>query len=170
MIWKLLLSFLKIGTLGFGSGAAMLALIEREMRDLGVMDAEQFTDAVAFGTCLPGPIAPKMALYCGYTAAGLPGALVAFVAILLPSTVAILLLARAALAFRGNARLEGGLKAVKPVVVALFLHLALFSSRGISPSWDMILLGALALALLILRVDPAWVVLGALTLGVVAYA
>jgi len=169
VILKLFWAFLKIGTLGFGSGPAMLVLIEREMRDLGLMTGEQFADAVALGTSLPGPIATKMALYCGYTSAGVFGAVVSIVGMLLPSTIGILILARFVTAFRDQPRVAGALKALKPVVVAIFVFLAYNSAKSLKPSWDLILLGVIALALLILRVEPAWVVLGAIVLGVFFY-
>jgi len=169
VILKLFLAFLKVGALGFGSGPAMLVLIEREMADLGLMSPAQFSDAVALSTGLPGPLATKMALYCGYSAAGIPGAAVSLVAMLVPSTVAILILARFVMEYRDQPRVAAALRALRPVVVAIFLFLALNSTRGLRPSWDTLLLGAVALAALLLRVDPAWVVLGAVAVGLIFY-
>ncbi|MCB1161607.1 chromate transporter, partial [bacterium] len=57
VLWKLFVAFLKVGVFGYGSGPAMLVLIQREMADLGLMDAAQFNDAVAVSTALPGPLA-----------------------------------------------------------------------------------------------------------------
>lgn len=169
MLWTLFLAFLKVGTFGFGSGPAMLALIEKEMVGRGLMTPEQFTEAVAVGMTLPGPIATKAGLFCGYQAAGVPGALVALGAMLLPSTLAMLLLVRVVHEFRGSPKLEAALRAMKPVVVAVFLFLAIGSTRGIRPGWDSILLGGVALVLLLLKVDPAWVIIGALGVGLLFY-
>jgi chromate transporter len=169
MLWKLFLAFLKVGTLGFGSGPSMLVLIEREMRDLGVMDSTQFADAVALNNALPGPIATKMTQYCGCAAAGPLGGVVALVGMLLPSLIGVFVLFQLVENFRGNARMEAALKALKPVVVAFFLFLAVNSSRGLRPSWDTLLLGAVALGLLLIKVEPAWIVLGALAVGLLLY-
>lgn len=169
MLWKLFLAFLKIGTVGFGSGPAMLVLIEKEMTTRDLMTGPEFTDAVAVGMGLPGPIATKMSLYCGYTVAGVPGALVSTLAMLIPSSIAILVLAKLMNQFRGAPKLEAILRALRPVVVAIFLFMAFGSSRGIRPGWDAILLGVVALALLLLRVDPVWVILGALIFGLLFY-
>ncbi len=168
-MWSLFLSFLKVGTFGFGSGPAMLALIEKEMVGKGLMSPEQFTEGVATGMALPGPIATKASLYCGYHVAGVPGALLALVGMLLPSTLAMLLLVKVVHHFRGNPKLDGALRAMKPVVVAVFLFLAFGATRGISPRWDTVLLGTVALVLLLLKVDPAWVIIGALGLGLLFY-
>lgn len=169
MVVKILLAFLKIGVIGFGSGPAMLVLIEREMLDLDLMTARQFADAVALSTGLPGPLATKMALYCGYQSAGLPGAAAALFGLLLPSTIGILILARFVMAFRDQPRVAAALRALKPVVVAIFLFLAINSGRNLAPRWDVFLLGAAALALLLLRVEPWVVILGAITLGLIVY-
>lgn len=169
MFLKLFWAFLKVGTLGFGSGPAMLALIKREMSDLGVMTPEQFTDALALSTALPGPLATKMALYCGYTAGGYTGALAAISAMLLPSTVGILILVRFVSQLRGHARLDAMVRAMGPVVVAIFLYLAISSARTLPPSWDLVVIGLIALVLLFLRVDPVWVILGAVLFGLIFY-
>ncbi len=169
MVLKLLLAYLKIGVLGFGSGPAMLVMIEREMADLGTMSPEQFSDAVALSTGLPGPLATKVALYCGYQSAGLPGAGAALIGILLPSTVAILLLAKFVMAFRDQPKVAGMLKALKPVVVAIFLYLAIISGRNLELRWDVVLIGALALGLLMFRVEPWIVIVGAITVGLIFY-
>jgi chromate transporter len=166
---SLFLSFLKVGTFGFGSGPAMLALIEKEVVGKGLMSPEQFTEAVAASMALPGPLATKASLYCGYHVAGVPGALLALLGMLLPSTLAMLLLVQVIHQFRGNAKLEGALRAMKPVVVAVFLFLAVGATRGIRPGWDTILLGTVALVLLLLKVDPAWVIIGALGIGLLIY-
>lgn len=169
MVLKLLLAFLKVGVLGFGSGPAMLVLIEREMSDMGLMNAEQFAEIVGLSTALPGPLATKVAIYCGYQSAGLAGASVALVGLLLPSSIAILILARFVLAFRDQPKVEGVLRALKPVVVAIFLYLAINSGRNLELRWDVILLGAAALGLLLFRVEPWVVIMGAITIGLIFY-
>jgi len=166
---SLFLAFLKVGAFGFGSGPAMLALIEKEMVGRGLMAPQEFTDAVAAGMVLPGPIATKTSLFCGYHVAGVPGALVALTGMLLPSTLAMLLLVKLMSQYRGNPKLESALRAIKPVVVAIFIFLAVGATRGIRPGWDSILLGGVALTLLLLKVDPAWVIIGALGIGLLFY-
>ncbi|MEZ4397902.1 MAG: chromate transporter [Candidatus Krumholzibacteriia bacterium] len=169
MLWKLFVAFLKVGVFGYGSGPAMLVLIQREMADLGLMDAAQFNDAVAVSTALPGPLATKMALYCGHAGAGVPGAAVALVAMLLPSTLGILIVARFLMQYKDQPKVAAALRALRPVVVAIFLFLAYNAGRQLRPQWDALALGLVALVLLVLRVEPAWVVLGAVIVGLIFY-
>jgi chromate transporter len=46
---------------------------------------EEFSDTLAIGNALPGPIATKMAGYVGWKIAGLPGALLALLGMIGPS-------------------------------------------------------------------------------------
>ena len=117
--------FLRVGLLGFGSGPAMVPLIEAEAVDRHQwLTEEGFTNAVAACSALPGPLATKMAFYVGQHEAGLSGGLIALLAILLPSTVAIALAAGLLVHLQrsdvGNRFLMG----IRPAVVALFLYLA----------------------------------------------
>jgi chromate transporter len=169
VFFKIFWAFLKVGTFGFGGPGGSLALIEREMADMGVMGSTEFADAIATISALPGPYVTKTALYCGYTAGGYSGAAAALIGVLLPSSIGILLLLRFLSEFRETPRVEAVLRALRPVVVALFLYLASTSAKGLRPSWDLLLIGALALGLLIFRVEPMWVVLGALVVGLLFY-
>ncbi len=169
MILKLFLAFLKVGTFGFGGPGGSLAIIEREMIDMGVMGSTEFADAVATSSALPGPYVTKMALYCGYMAGGYAGAAAAFIGVVLPSTIGILILMRFLGEFRDMPKVGAALRALRPVVVALFLFLAFNTSKGMRPSWDLLLIGAVAFILLVFRVEPMWVVLGALVVGLIAY-
>ena len=87
-------TFLKIGALLFGSGYVVVAFIEAEFVDrLGVLSTEQVADAVAVGQVTPGPLFTT-ATFVGYLLHGVPGAIVATVAIFLPAFVLVALLGR----------------------------------------------------------------------------
>ncbi|WP_432850606.1 chromate efflux transporter [Amycolatopsis sp. CA-161197] len=78
------LFFLKTGAIVFGSGLAIVPLLRE-----GVVDQHhwltqgQFLDAVAMGLITPGPVVIT-AGFIGYIVAGLPGAIIATVAIFIP--------------------------------------------------------------------------------------
>ncbi|MDR1961901.1 MAG: chromate transporter, partial [Gracilibacteraceae bacterium] len=84
-LWQLFIGFLRASNLGFGGGPAVIPLIQAECERFGWLDAAQFSDAIAAGNALPGPIATKMAAYIGYKIAAWPGALVSVTATILPS-------------------------------------------------------------------------------------
>jgi chromate transporter len=84
---RLFLVFLKFGSVVFGSGYVLLAFIRADLVSrLGWLTNEQLVDAIAIGQFTPGPVFTT-ATFIGYLVAGLTGALLATIAIFLPSFV-----------------------------------------------------------------------------------
>src|SRR5205807_1589910 len=81
----LFFTFLKIGATLYGSGYVLLAFLREDfVQRLGWLTDQQIVDAVAVGQFTPGPVFTT-ATFIGYLVGGLPGALVATVAVFLPS-------------------------------------------------------------------------------------
>jgi chromate transporter len=81
--------FLKAGALLYGSGYVLLAFLHGDLVDrLGWLTDAQLLDAVAIGQVTPGPLFTT-ATFIGYLLGGIPGALVASVAIFLPAFVIV---------------------------------------------------------------------------------
>jgi chromate transporter len=84
--------FLKAGALLYGSGYVLLAFLRGDLVErLGWLTDAQLLDAVAIGQVTPGPLFTT-ATFIGYVLAGVPGALVATVAIFLPAFVFVMLI------------------------------------------------------------------------------
>lgn len=87
---SLFLTMLKIGAFTFGGGYAMIALLENELVERRAwLTKEEFLDLAAIAESTPGPIAINAATYVGYRRAGVLGALLATLGIVLPSFVII---------------------------------------------------------------------------------
>lgn len=130
MLWKLFFSFFRTGIFGFGGGQATIPLIQEEVVDkFGWLTDEQFIDYLAMGNTLPGPIATKMSVIIGFDLAGYPGAFFALLGMLLPSTVAILVLFSFFEQYKNTAFVKGMQAAAKPVVVMLIAGVALSMAR-----------------------------------------
>jgi chromate transporter len=83
----LALVFLRAGGLLFGGGYVLIPLIQDSVtKQHAWLSQQQFLDGVALGQATPGPIVIT-ATFVGYAAAGLPGALVATVAVFAPSCI-----------------------------------------------------------------------------------
>ena len=90
---KLFLNFFKIGLFTFGGGYAMVAVIERELVERkNWINHEEFLDVVAIAESTPGPIAINSATYIGYKRAGVLGAFMATLGVVLPSFIIIFLI------------------------------------------------------------------------------
>lgn len=108
---QLLVSFVKIGLLGFGGGMAIIGLIQQEVERYAWMTPTEFVDIFAISQMTPGPIGINCATYTGYTAvyavygtqwSAVLGSIVATFAIILPSLVIMMVLSM--IYFRLSAR------------------------------------------------------------------
>lgn len=125
ILLRLFLTFLKIGSVAFGGGYVMIPLMRDECLTNGWLTEAELLDFIAVSESTPGPIAVNMATFVGSSQAGVLGALVATLGVVLPSFCVILLVAaalRQLLRYRG---VRAVLSGVRPVVVALILSTAL---------------------------------------------
>jgi chromate transporter len=85
----LFLTFLKIGSVLYGSGYVLLAFLRADLvARFGWLTDGQLADAIAVGQVTPGPLLTT-ATFIGYVLGGVPGALLATVGIFLPSFVVV---------------------------------------------------------------------------------
>ena len=92
MLWKIFMLFTRVALFSWGGGPASLALMQRECVGAGWVDSAEFADAVAMSNALPGPIAPQVSAYVGYKLAGVPGAAMAAMGTVLPTTILMLVM------------------------------------------------------------------------------
>ena len=168
--WQLFLAFLQIGAFSFGGGYAAMPLIQQQViTKYGWLSANDFTDLVTISQMTPGPIAVNAATFIGNQVAGIPGALIATIGVVLPSCLFVTLLAFLSLRFRSLSPLQAILQALRPAVVAmifsagLFILLpTLFPSLSTAPGLDIRALFLFLAALVLLRKfkrDPILVML-----------
>ena len=159
---RLALVFGKIGAVVFGGGFVMIPFIQREVvQHYGWLTQQQFVDAIALGQITPGPILIS-ATFIGYKVQGLTGAVVATLAVFLPSFLMTALAARQIMRLRRNPRVGGFIRGVLPAVVAMLLVAAITIARStVWFDWRLLLLMVVALILLVrYKVDAVYVVVG----------
>ena len=124
---QLFVTFFVIGLFTFGGGYAMLSLIQTQVVTAHAWITESaFTDIVAISQMTPGPIGINCATYVGYnvvTAAGgshllgVLGSFTATLAVVLPSFLLVLMMARFYEVMRHNRIFEGVMAWLRPAVV-----------------------------------------------------
>jgi chromate transporter len=158
-------SFLKIGSVLFGSGYVLLAFLRSEFVDPGLLTNQQLLDAVALGQVTPGPVFTT-ATFTGYVLAGVPGAVLATVGIFLPGFVFVALTGPIIPRLRNSSVLAGLLDGANVASLALMAGVAWQLGRAslVEPVPPLIALAALVM-LFATEVNPAWLVLGGGSLG-----
>ena len=114
VLWDLFITFFKIGAFTIGGGLAMLPIIEKEIVDKkGYIGKEEIVDAFAVSQSLPGVIAINSSIYVGYRVAGMMGALVSALGVILPSFIIILIIAVLFKSVSGNPIIDKALTGAK---------------------------------------------------------
>ncbi len=120
----LFLTFLKIGAVSFGGGYAMISLMREECLANGWLAEDELLNFIAVAESTPGPIAVNMATFVGSSQAGVLGALLATLGVVLPSFIIILLVAAVIRNLLKFAGVKAALAGVRPAVVGLILATA----------------------------------------------
>ena len=162
------LSFLKIGSVLFGSGYVLLAFLRSEFVEPGLLSNQQLVDAVAVGQVTPGPVFTT-ATFIGYVLDGVPGALLATIGIFLPAFVFVAITSPFIPRLRNSPVLSGILDGVN--VVSLALMAGVTWQLGRSAIFDpvSVLIAVVTLVLLFAtKLNPAWLVIGGGVVGLIA--
>ena len=160
--------FATIGTLTFGGGLTMIALMQEHVVDrLHWLTAREFVDGLALGQLTPGPVL-MLAAYVGYKVLGIGGAVVAAVASFLPSFVLMLgllpLFERIRTLDWARAAIRGLVPAVIGVMAVVLMRITPYAAPD---GLAMVILVLMTVAVLVWRVAPLKAVVGGALFGLV---
>ena len=163
--------FLKVGAVLYGGGYVLFAFVDQGLvRDHHWLTQQQVLDAIAIGQFTPGPVL-STATFIGYLLGGAWGAVVATVAIFLPSFVYVAALGPVLPKLRRSAWMAAFLDSVNACAVALMAGVTITLARDALRRWPMWAIAAAALVVLWRwKINPAWVVLGGGLAGLVLAA
>lgn len=167
-VGRLFLVFLRIGAVLYGSGYVLLAFLEAELVERrGWITSEQLLDAVSIGQVTPGPVFTT-ATFIGYLTDGFWGAVVATIAIFLPSFLFVALLTRLVDRMRASTALGAFLDGVNAAAIGLMAAVAarLAGDALVDPLTVAILVAA-AIGLWRTELNSAWIIAGGAGIGVV---
>jgi len=167
---SLLWTFIKINLLST-SGPASVGLLHTEAVGT-IMTEAQFIQAVGLSSVLPGSDALQLAMFVGYAAAGVPGALVALLGSVLPPTLLMFGVVSILHRLRREAWVSRFVEGLTPAVAVLMLFVAwkvFTGGNGGIVNWQMVALGLASLVALVLDAPAPIVLLAAGIFGIVIF-
>ncbi|MBE6565396.1 MAG: chromate transporter [Ruminococcaceae bacterium] len=121
-LWKVFLTFFKIGAFTFGGGYAMIPFIQREtVEKHGWISDDDILEIVAIAESTPGPIAINSATFVGYRTCGVWGSFCATFGVVLPSFVIISLISALLSEFQDIKWVQYAFFGIRAGVLALVL-------------------------------------------------
>jgi chromate transporter len=118
---KLLVFFLKAGSLTFGSGLVIVPFLEKGLvQQTGWLNEREFLVAVAMGMISPGPVVIT-ATFVGFLVAGFWGSVMSTIGIFLPSFLLILIVAPILMRYRSNPNVQGFIKGAYAAAIGTIL-------------------------------------------------
>lgn len=152
--WNLFLGFLQVGCLAFGGAYGAIPLIRDVVLSYGWLTDEQITYMIAVSESTPGPIMVNLATYVGSSQGGLPGAITATAAVVLPAFIIIILIMAVLKNLIRNRFVQAILNGLKPCIAGIILATGAYMllnncfdlSSGLSLNWRSLLLAAILIA------------------------
>lgn len=124
------LIFFRVGLFTVGGGLAAITLMHQELVP-GYIEEKAFYSFVAIAESTPGPIGVNMSTYIGYEEIGVLGSVFVTFAMVLPSFISILIIAKAHSKFQKNAIVQKcfyGLKSASVALIGVAIYRVFLSS------------------------------------------
>ena len=164
---KVFWTFLKVGSVLYGSGYVLFAYLDAELVTTGWLTQQELMDAIAVGQFTPGPVL-STATFIGYQLTGFWGAIAASLGIFLPSFLFVLVLNPLIPKMRKSKVLRYFLDSVNVAAVAVMLGVLFEMSRVILINdWRAIVIAVISIGITfgLKKSNAMWTVLGGSLLG-----
>ena len=126
VMFKLFIAFSKIGLFAFGGAYSFLHLIQTEVvQNRHWLDESEFLEVAGITRLFPGAISIKFATYTGYKVAGIPGAIIANIANLLPPVFFVMIASLLYSRFKDIPLIKAGFEMVQYAVFAMIIAVAI---------------------------------------------
>jgi chromate transporter len=184
IILDLFLGFLKVGCFAFGGAYGAIPLIWDVVMSYGWLSDEMLTYMIAVSESTPGPIMVNLATYVGSSQAGFLGAVVATLAVVLPSFLIILLVTALLKTALKNKYVQAVLRGLKPCVIGIVLATGIYMLFGncfgaisaLTIQWQALLIAAILAISMVgykfltkKKLSPILLIVISAILGVVIY-
>ena len=160
------LTFLKVGSILYGSGYVLFAYLDAELVANGWMSRQALMDAIAIGQFTPGPVL-STATFVGFQLNGIYGALAATTGIFLPSFLFVIILTPLIPKMQKSKLLRGFLDSVNIAAVAIMLVVLFRMGAETVVDWQSILIALVGAIFTFgpMKLSPFWLVGIGIALG-----
>ena len=129
---QLFLSFLQVGLFSIGGGYAAMPLIKDQVVDAHQwISLQEYVDLITIAEMTPGPMAINSATFVGIRIAGIGGAIIASLAVILPSCIILSFLYYIYCKYQQGTAMQSVLASLRPAVVALIASAALMILQSV---------------------------------------
>ncbi len=165
--WNIFKTFFKIGTLLLGGGYVILPLLQSEIAEKkGWATIDEIVEFYALSQSLPGIIAANISIFVGYKILRVRGAIAAITAVILPAFLAIVLIANILAELVTKHSIQSIFAGVAVgVVVLVILTIKEMWSKSVVDKFSAVIF-VMAAVLSYMKINPAWIILGAVLLGI----
>lgn len=126
MIYFLLfIEFFKIGLFAVGGGLVTIPFLFDLAFEYHWFTTSELTDMIAISQSTPGPIGVNMATYAGFKTAGISGAILATLSLILPAIIVVYFVQKALDKWKNSPYVTNVLSGIRPAVMALILFAGL---------------------------------------------
>lgn len=155
--WLLMWEFFKTGLFAIGGGPATIPFLMDMAKKYPWFTMQELSDMIAISESTPGPIGLNMATYAGFKTLGLFGGIFSTLALVFPSIVIIIIIAKFLEGFQENRIVQAAFRGIRPAVTALIaaavirmIEVTLFSEETgtLVPRYQSILLCVIIFLLL----------------------
>ena len=148
-LFYIFLTFLKLGATAFGGYMSLIAIVQKQLVEVDKkLKEEDLLDGISLTSVLPGPVAVNTIAYVGYRLRGIPGAIMAFAGIIIPSFRLVILLSWLYFSYGNIPAVKNVFSGITPAIMALIVTVAIGMTRKtvkLTMQWIICLLAALLL-------------------------
>ena len=143
---KLFLEFFHIGLFSFGGGYATLPFLYHIADVHNWYSTKQLSDMIALSSVTPGPVGVNVATFAGFSTAGVAGAGIATLSVVLPSFIIVLIISKLLNKFKTNKYVQSVVYTLKPAGCGLLAAVGVDMFVNNINLFGMFLLGGLFFA------------------------
>lgn len=120
-ILYLIYEFFKTGLFAVGGGLATIPFLKEIIIKYNFFELDMLTTMIGISESTPGPIGINLATYFGYLTYGIVGGIITTIAIVTPSLIVIIMIAKTLDKFKESLIIKGIFYGIKPAVVAFII-------------------------------------------------